>query len=172
MTASTVVMIVLRLFALYWAETMVPFVQQVAYQMGSLSRSSTGDVLVGQLIVSGLLLVIFLGIIVGCWTAAPALARWITRKDDPIVQISGLTLEDLFAFGFIFVGLWFALGAVGRCVWYLYHYWTFAVATSVRQQYLTAPGSEWIIWLVQLLVAGVLLFNARKLAGKLLRSQS
>jgi len=163
MTARTVVMVVLRLFALYWAITAVPtFFFQTAWNV----RQG-----LDMLFLSGLTLVILLGLTVGCWFVAPAIARWITRRDDLVVQISGLTLEDLFAFGFIFVGLWFVLGAIGRCVWYLYFYWLFVAAPPAQQQYLTAPDSDWIIYLVQLLVAGIVLFNARKWAGKLLRWQ-
>ena len=49
---------------------------------------------------------------VALWKVAPLLARLVVGKHDIAVQLTGLSLEDLYRFAFVFLGLYFALSSL------------------------------------------------------------
>jgi hypothetical protein len=63
------------------------------------------------------------------WYAAPHVARLILGPHDTSVPISGLSLEDLYRFAFVFLGLYFALSSLAPVLTWA-HY-TFSVAATV-----------------------------------------
>jgi hypothetical protein len=62
------------------------------------------------------------------WLIAPLLARLISGPKDAPVTIPGVTLVDLYAFAFLFLGVYFVLSSLGSALnWF--HYF-FLIAAS------------------------------------------
>jgi hypothetical protein len=62
------------------------------------------------------------------WVIAPLLSRFITSKYDAPIAVSGLSLQDLYSFSFVFLGLYFVLGSLGDVLNWLHYSFMVAVA--------------------------------------------
>jgi hypothetical protein len=55
------------------------------------------------------------------WFIAPPLSRLIAGKYNAPVEVSGLSLLDLYSFGFVFLGLYFVLSSLADVLNWLYY---------------------------------------------------
>jgi hypothetical protein len=106
------------------------------------------------------------------WHLSPFFARRITRGHDTLLDCGSLTLSDLYSFAFLLVGLYFAVASFGPTLTWL-HY-------SVRESSGAAALSPeqktnfytLFKFAVKLLLGLALVFNARKLANRLIKRQN
>ena len=59
---------------------------------------------------------------VASWFAGPLLSRLITRCYDTTIAISGLSLEDLYTFAFVFLGLYFVLSSIAPSLNWIHYF--------------------------------------------------
>lgn len=114
MLISTIVLLVVRLFSVQW----------LVQGLGLLAITFTevtgvqGNSLILLKFVPPSLAILFA---TAAWVTAPFLARIIPGKQDATVAISGLSLRDLHAFAFVFLGLYFALSSLADMLnWFHY----------------------------------------------------
>ncbi len=117
MNVSTIVLVIIRLFSIQW---LIHGLVLLAYTRKALSYVPENS-LVGTAL--GLSLPPFLQILlaVWAWKLGPWLARRVVDSQDAPVKISGLTLEDLYSFAFVFLGLYYVLDSVGGIVNWIYY---------------------------------------------------
>ena len=153
MPLSSIVVIVIRLFALNWLLTAAPlFLTATATP---LPRDwDVSAVLV--LYLPALLLLIFAAVL---WIVSHRVARFVSRGVDTTVSTGSLSRSDLYSFAFVFLGLFFILSSVADVINWL-HYFTTASpeypthAPSVQNLYqLTRPCLTLAFGLVSLLGA-------------------
>jgi hypothetical protein len=123
----------------------------------------------GPSVAPGILMLIFS---VVAWFAAPFLARQITSKYDATVSVPTLPLRDLYAFGFVFLGIYFAVQSLGDAIFY-FHYALNAAMTlgdfnPQRQQF----GYELVRSLITLVGGLLCIFFGKTWAGKLAGNQA
>jgi hypothetical protein len=112
-----------------------------------------------------------LGLAIVSWIAAPILARLAIGKYETTVAVSGLTREDLYCFGFIFLGLYFALLSVGNVVNWLHYYFMEVAQTSISYSQRPSPNYYGLSHDLITLVAGLFcLFKGKRWAGRLIES--
>jgi hypothetical protein len=104
MPLSSIVRIVIRLFALNWGLHALNLILSVA-ALPPQRPDSNGPIYSAA--GAGLLLAA-----VGLWFLAPFIARWVVRPADTSVNLAGLTRSDLYSFAFVFLGLYFILSSV------------------------------------------------------------
>ena len=118
MPLSSIVVIVLRLFALYWLFDALPRFASAA--MTPLGRErSLSSVLAPY--APAVLLVIFA---TGLWILARAIGRLVSRGVDASVSIGGLTRADLYSFAFVFLGLYFILSSFADVINWIHYFVT------------------------------------------------
>lgn len=159
MLISTIVLLIVRLFSLQWLIQGFGMLA-VAFLEVSYARGSNGGVL--DFVPS--LLAILLAVL--AWFAAPLLSRLIPGRHDASIPISGLSLRDLYAFAFVFLGLYFALSSLGNVLNWLHYYFTVAVAHDFdpeRRNALYALSRP----LITLIAGLICLFSGRRWAAKL-----
>jgi hypothetical protein len=114
MPLHSLVIIVIRLFAISW------FVQGLATLVSYLSLGVGGGGRfwnIQLLVPASLLLLAVWG-----WILAPNLGRGVTRGCEGSLSISGLTLEDLYTFAFVFLGLYYFLGSIAPVINWLHYF--------------------------------------------------
>jgi len=109
MRLSTVVLIVIRLFSVQW------FVAVLANFVSVLPWGTHIPLLTYA---QALVLPVFAVI---AWLIAPRLSLFIVGKEESTIPTTGLTLVDLYAFAFVFLGLYFALGSLGNVANWLWY---------------------------------------------------
>ncbi|CAN5401404.1 hypothetical protein BH09VER1_BH09VER1_09140 [soil metagenome] len=155
MPLSTIVVIVLRLFALNWLFYDV-YLWAVAVQ-SSLSDPRSPFLVVAGFAPSFLLLLA----IVLLWILAPRISRLVSPGVDPSVAFSDLTRYDLYCFGFVFLGLYFILSSFAEVINWTHYFATVAHNGGMpdpelqRQSFyqLTRPALTFVGGLVSLLGA-------------------
>ena len=105
MPLSSIVVIVMRLFALNWFVIALPLLLPAA--AAPVPHESSMFALVMPY-APGVLLLIFA---VGLWTLSSPIARLVSRGVDSSVGIGGLSRSDLYSFAFVFLGLLFILSS-------------------------------------------------------------
>jgi hypothetical protein len=105
MPLSSIVVIVIRLFALNWLLTSVP-----------LFLAATASPLRHDLNMAGVLMlyapsVLLLILAAVLWILASAIARLVSRGVDTTVTVGALSRADLYSFAFVFLGLFFILSS-------------------------------------------------------------
>ena len=112
MLISSIVLVVLRLFCV--ALLIQSFIQMaVRYEI----LFDPDFPLISKILIP--LVALLIPVII--WLAAPTLSRLVIGKRDAAVPISGLSLGDLYAFAFVFLGLYFALSSVADTLnWFHY----------------------------------------------------
>ena len=127
MLVSLIVLVVLRMFSLLWlVQGLVELVIALGVVADVKLRLLPAFLLLALSIVS--------------WITAPILARLAIGKYDTTVTISGLTREDLYCCGFIFLGLYFALLSVGNVVNWLHYYFMDIAQTSISYSQRPTPN--------------------------------
>jgi hypothetical protein len=152
MPLSSIVVIVIRLFALNWLLTAIPLL--LSAEATSPPDGRNGVPLL-MLYVPSVVLVILAAV---CWILAPAVARLVSRGVDSTVNIGGLSRSDLYHFAFVFLGLFFILSSFADVINWL-HYFTLSHEGSrhdarIQNLYrLTRPCITLALGLVSLLGA-------------------
>ena len=121
MPLSSIVVIVIRLFALNWLLTAVPLLLSASTTPLPHERHLPA---VLMLYVPSVLLLIFAAAL---WILTPAIARFVSRGVDTSVSIGSLSRSDLYSFAFVFLGLFFILSSFADVINWM-HY--FATASS------------------------------------------
>lgn len=161
MPLSAIVLVVLRLFCLSW---LIEDLNGLAYtfEVYRLDLPFTQQLLPYLFIMP---------LIVIGWIIAPALSRLVIGKHDAAVPISGLSLGDLYAFAFVFRGLYFALSSVADSLnWF--HYFLRANSGTPLLPSEQMPSYYSLSRPLITLIAGlVCLFPGRRWARKLAASE-
>src|ERR1700738_2552655 len=105
MPLSSIVFIVIRLFALNWFLTAVPLLLSAATAPLSHERHLSAVLMPYA---PAVLLLVFAA---GLWILSPGIARFVSRGVDTRVSIGSLSRSDLYSFAFVFLGLFFILSS-------------------------------------------------------------
>jgi hypothetical protein len=115
MPLSSIVVIVLRLFALYGLFWALPLFGNAA--ITPLGRERSLSIVLAPY-ASAVLLVIFA---TGLWILARAIARLVSRGVDTSVSIGSLTRADLYSFAFVFLGLYCILSSFADVINWIHY---------------------------------------------------
>jgi hypothetical protein len=118
MPLSSIVVIVIRLFALNWLFTAVPLLLSAATTSLHHERPLPA---VLMLYAPAVLLLIFAP---GLWILTPAIARLVSRGVDTSVSIGSLSRSDLYSFAFVFLGLFFILSSFADVINWIHYFAT------------------------------------------------
>jgi hypothetical protein len=153
MPLSSIVVIVLRLFALYGLFRALPLFGSAA--MTPLGRELSLSIVLAPY-APAVLLVIFAA---GLWILARAIGRIVSRGVDTSVCIGGLTRADLYSFAFVFLGIYFILSSFADVINGIHYCFTIAHNDSAHNPHvenfyqLTRPSLTCIAGFVSLLGA-------------------
>jgi hypothetical protein len=122
MPLKTLIVIVLRLYAIYWLidsvsglAAVVPLLVAFSNKMGDYSSTyQYGLVPVSMLILAAIL-----------WTFSTKLAARVTNGHDMQLSLGSLTKEDLFLFAFVFLGLFFVLSPIAVLIQTGYNFFAY-----------------------------------------------
>src|SRR5947208_4333674 len=103
MPLSSIVRIVIRLFALNWCLQALNLMVSAA----ALSHDRPLAVMVIRAVPG----VLFLILAIALWILAAPVARFVSRGVDTNVNLAGLSRSDLYSFAFVFLGLFFVLSS-------------------------------------------------------------
>jgi len=114
MLVSTIILVVVRLLSVQW---LIQGLVLLASTFVDMSRVPESSLKLLYLLPPALsILVAF-----AAWALAPTLARLVPGKQDSSVVIPVLSLGDLYAFAFIFLGLYFTLSSLADALnWFHY----------------------------------------------------
>jgi hypothetical protein len=160
MPLSAIVLVVLRLFCVCWlVDGLTGLAVGFAYYNPQVS-------IIPQLLEP---LTIVLFAVVG-WIIAPTLSRLVIGQRDAVIQSSELTLGDLYAFAFVFLGLYFVLSSVADTLnWFHYFLWINAGNRLLPSE--NAPSYYSLSRALISMIAGLIcLFRGRRWARKLAAS--
>ena len=115
MPLSSIVVIVIRLFALNWV---LHALALAAYPL-PLSHESFVSIILLHYGPTVLLIILA----VGLWMVAPTVARFVSRGFDACVNVGSLSRTDLYSFAFVFLGLFFILSSFADVINWI-HYFT------------------------------------------------
>lgn len=164
MLVSTIVLIILRLFSIQFLLDGISMLAASPVEFWAFSDQHNDAAVVAKAVVMALVMILFSAI---TWFAAPWLSQIIPEKQDASVQIPSLSLRDLYAFAFIFLGLYFTLSSLGNTLTGLYYaFFTALSHTSFdprRKQSLYNLSRP----LITMVGGFICLFCARRFADKL-----
>ncbi len=106
MPVSLIVQVLVRLLSLLWV------LQGSIALVGALAVFNAGWSFGDKFMAYYLGPVLTLVFAATSWFAAPRLSRLIVGRADETVAVSGLSLYDLYAFAFVFLGVYFALSSL------------------------------------------------------------
>jgi hypothetical protein len=118
MPLSSIVVVVLRIFALYGLFWALPLFGSAA--ITPVGRDQSLSVVLAPY-APALLLVIFA---TGIWILARAIGRLVSRGVDTSVNIGGLTRADLYSSAFVFLGLYFILSSFADLINWIHYFVT------------------------------------------------
>ena len=164
MLVSTIVLIVLRLFSIQFLLDGLSMLAASPVEFWAFSDQRNEAAMLTKALVMALVTILFS---VVTWFAAPWLAQVIPEKQNASVQIPSLSLRDLYAFAFIFLGLYFTLSSLGNTLSWLYY--TFLTALSHTSLDPTRKQSLYNLArpLITMIGGLICLFCARRWANKL-----
>ena len=160
MPLSSIVTIVLRIFALSWMVTGLIQLLWVFQSSRPLWSSERGFSIflpaLGQII---------LGVLLAMWSRT--ISRAVTPKPDAEVQMGGLTAYDLYCFAFTFLGLYFVLSSIGGVI-----NWGHYMLMDAQRDSMTEDPDALNFYgltqqLITLLAGGACLIGAPRFARKL-----
>jgi hypothetical protein len=158
MPLSSIVVIVLRLFALNWLFNAVPLLLSAAATPLPHERH------LFAVLMPYAPAVLFLIFAAGLWILAPALARLVSRGVDTSVSIGSLSRSDLYSFAFVFLGLFFMLSSFADAINWIHYLGTVSRQDPTRDPHylyqLTRPCLTFVAGLISL-------FGARRWTKKL-----
>ena len=168
MPASTLVLIIVRLFAISW------FVQAIILSLDIVTgnfitfRPSTLEILLG--IGSAVSALVFCLL---AWILAPKIGRKITRGYDAPISISEPSLEKLYAFAFVFLGLYFILDSIGATLNGLHYFLTMPSLKNANRSVFIQTQSlyQFTKPLITLIAGFIVLLSAKYWAARLMKSQ-
>ena len=131
MPLSSIVVIVIRLFAVNWLLTAVPLFLTAAAT--PLPRDQTAAAVV-SVYGPAVLLLIFTAVL---WMLSHPIARFVSRGVDATVSVGSLSRSDLYSFAFVFLELFFILSSAADGINWL-HYFSTASSDATRD----APRGE------------------------------
>lgn len=117
MLTSTIVLIVMRLFCVQWLVQGLSLATMAIVELSQTGESHRGSF--GALVFLPSLAILLCSIVT--WITAPFLARFIAGKYNAPVTVSGLSLQDLYAFAFVFLGLYFVLASLADVLNWLHY---------------------------------------------------
>lgn len=128
MPLKSIVVVVLRLFAIY---TLLQAIHLAVMEAGALAQISVfRRNYYGYIPAAGLLVFAVLE-----WLVAPAVAKLVTRRHDTNVSLGTLSRTDLYSFTFVFLGLYFILSSIAPAfIWLHYSLTISAVGSSEESQ--------------------------------------
>jgi hypothetical protein len=160
MLTSTITLIIIRLFCIQWfleGLTMMPVAMLQPSHSGRSEFGLTIDISIGMLLLP-----------VVAWFAAPFLASLVAGKADTTVSVPVLSLRDLYAFAFVFLGLYFVLTSVGDALLWL-HY---SMIAPLPRGALDPERDRSTRSLITLAGGVICIFFGKTWAGKLAESKS
>ena len=117
MPLSSIVVIVIRLFAVNWLVTGVSLLASAATTPLPHERQSFA------VLIPYALPVLFFVLAAGSWLLAPFISRLVSRGVDASVSVGSLSRSDLYSFAFVFLGLFFILSSLADVINWI-HYFT------------------------------------------------
>jgi hypothetical protein len=125
MPLSSIVVIVIRLFALNW------FLTAASLFLSALASpvSHSGNVAAVLTVYAAPVLLFVLA--AGLWILAHPVARFVSRGVDIPVSIGSLSRSDLYSFAFVFLGLFFILSSFADVINWI-HYFATAPSDNPR----------------------------------------
>ena len=153
MPLSSIVVIVIRLFALNWFVSAVPLLLSAATNPLPHERHLSAVLMPYA---PAVLLLIFAA---GLWILTPAIARIVSRGVDTTVSIGSLSRSDLYSFAFVFLGLFFILSSFADVISWIHYFATVSHQDSTRDPrvqnlyQLTRPCLTFVAGLISLLGA-------------------
>jgi hypothetical protein len=120
MPLSSIVVIVIRLFALNWLLTAVPLLLSAA--TAPLPHEGHLSAVLMRYAPAVLLLVFAAGL----WILTPFVARFVSRGVDTSVSIGSLSRSDLYSFAFVFLGLFFILSSFADVINWIHYFTAFS----------------------------------------------
>jgi hypothetical protein len=153
MPLSSIVVIVIRLFALNWFVSAVPLLLSAATNPLPHERHLPAVLMPYA---PAVLLLIFAA---GLWILTPAIARIVSRGVDTTVSIGSLSRSDLYSFAFVFLGFFFILSSFADVINWIHYFATVSHQDSthdprVQNLYqLTRPRLTFVAGLISLLGA-------------------
>lgn len=156
---SSIVIVVLRLFCLQWVIQGFGYMITIPTTFG---RDPASIFLLRCLPTFVMLL-----FAVCVWWLAPILAGLITRKQDVDVTVPSLSLVDLYAFGFLFLGLYFVLSYLAPAANWFWYFLSVAATRSDYDPERRSSSYEMASQVIPLLAGFASMLNARRLARKL-----
>jgi len=106
------------------------------------------------------------------WQLSPCIARRVTRGQDFSLDFGSLTLNDLYCFAFLLVGLYFAVDSLGPSLTWL-HYSLQESSTAVELSTQQKTNFYTLFkYLIKLLLGLMLIFKGRKFANRLIKHQN
>ncbi len=116
MPLSSIVVIVIRLFALNWLFSALPWLASAASTPLPYERRLL--VVLAPYVPAVLLLILAAGL----WILTPSIARLVSRNVDTSVSIGGLSRADLYSFAFVFLGLYFILSSFADVINWIHYF--------------------------------------------------
>lgn len=162
MLISSIVLIVVRLISLQW---MVIGLSTCAFSIGDLMERSNGG---RAFLLQPSLLTIAFGVI--GWIGAPYCSHLFLGGKDAQLSATSLSVRDLYAFSFVFLGLYFALSSLGELLT-TFHQWL-SLSSGLPFEIHRRDASYALVRPLVTFVAGLTcLFSASDWAERLSRSR-
>jgi hypothetical protein len=157
MPLRTIVLILLRYFSVMWFFGGVIFL--VAKLVGGEPPfTSTTIIILGvSVLIASYVL----------WILSPRLSQLIVGKYDAPVNVGSLSREDLYAFTFVFLGLYFVLSSVAQVANWLYYFIKTEAAPTIAITQTPPSLYDFTQPLLTLIAGLICLFPGRRWARKL-----
>lgn len=158
MPLSSIVVIVIRLFALNWLVSAVPLLLTAA--MTPLPHQR--DLSAGLIPYAPAVLLLVLAAVL--WILARAIARFVSRGVDTSVSMASLSPSDLYTFAFVFLGLFFMLSSFADAINWIHYFATVSRQDPTRDPHYLYQFTRPCLTFV---AGSISLLGARRWAKKL-----
>jgi len=163
MSLQTIIVVALRLSGLYWLVqglvgfvALLPLLGALDAPLPPLAVYSYCILPIGFLLLAAIL-----------WWGAPRIAAEIARGYDQPVALTTLTREDLYAGGFVFLGLWFALSSLSPLLEGTGHFLALAWKLGIRNPQTADLLGGWLVPAITMAVGLTSLLGAHRWATRL-----
>lgn len=165
MPLSSLVVVVLRLFAVYW------LIQSVTQSiMIGLTTSIVGFGK-GPGMISYTIPIILILVGLPIFAFSVPLSRRITPDGDPMINFGALTLHDLYCFAFVLLGGYFFLSSISSTFTTLHAYVTMTRSMTAGNPMQKTLFYQMAVPLTSLILGGLTMLYAPRLARKLALAQ-
>jgi hypothetical protein len=162
MPLTSIVIILLRLFSLWWLVQAITSAVGVTAVMHPFERANYWNY--GP---SG----VFLMAAVFTWLNTSLISRIVTPRPDTTVSIGGLTRYDLYCFAFVFLGLYFVLSSIGQAINWTYYFAVTAKDTPQNDPERLGSFYQLTQSLIPVVAGSVCIATASRFAKKLTVAQ-